>query len=263
MKPELIFCFVLALNFVLPAVAQAQFRYTTNSGSITITKYIGSGGVIIIPNTINGLSVTSIGPDAFMLCTNLSSVTIPNSVTSIGHNTFMYCDSLTNVTIPNSVTNIGDAAFLRCHGLSSITIPDSVTSIGKTAFAVCPRLTGITVDKLNSSYSSVAGVLFNKDQTALIQYHSGGKAGSYTIPDGVTTVGTNAFTGCSSLTNVVIPNSVINIGDGAFALCTNLTSVTMPNSVTNIGDFAFMGCPNVTIPKSATHVGNQTPPEGL
>ena len=116
---------------------------------------------------------------------------------------------------------------------------------------------------LNSSYSSVAGVLFNKNQTVLIQYHPGGKAGSYTIPDGVTNVGINAFTGCSSLTNVIIPKSVISIGDGAFALCTNLTSVTIPNSVTSIGDFAFMGCPNVTIPKSAAHVGNQTLPDGL
>ena len=100
----------------------------------------------------------------------------------------------------------------------------------------------ITVDALNSVYSSVDGVLFNKSQTTLIQY-PGGKAGSYTIPNSVTSIGDCAFDGCTSLTSVTIPNSVTSIGDCAFDYCTSLTSVTIPSSVTNIEGYAFVAAP--------------------
>ena len=94
------------------------------------------------------------------------------------------------------------------------------------------------MDALNSVYSSVDGVLFNKNQTTLIQC-PGGKAGSYTIPNSVTSIGDCAFVDCTSLTSVTIPNSVTSIGDEAFSGCTSLTNVTIPNSVTSIGDEAF------------------------
>ena len=101
------------------------------------------------------------------------------------------------------------------------------------------------MDALNSFYSSVDGVLFNKSQTTLIQC-PGGKAGSYTIPDSVTSIGDYAFASCTSLTSVTIPNSVTSIGDCAFYDCTSLTSVTIPNSVTSIGDWAFDYCTSLT-----------------
>ena len=113
------------------------------------------------------------------------------------------------------------------------------------------------MDALNSAYSSVDGVLFNKSQTTLIQY-PGGKAGSYTIPNSVTSIGFAAFAGCTSLTSVTIPNSVTSIGGYAFSGCTSLTSVTIPNSVTSIGDATFSGCTSltsVTIPNSVTSIG--------
>src|SRR4029453_14297274 len=86
---------------------------------------------------------------------------------------------------PLPVPSTGIAAFNGCTSLTSVTIPNSVTSIGVYAFSGCTSLSAITVEALNSFYSSIDGVLFNKSQTTLIQY-PGGKAGSYTIPNSVT-----------------------------------------------------------------------------
>jgi hypothetical protein len=170
----------------------------------------------------------------------VGSYTIPNSVTSIGDYAFASCSTLTSVTIPNSVTSIGNGAFGGCTSLTSATIGSGVTSIGFWAFSECSSLSAITVDALNSVYSSVAGVLFNKSQSTLVQY-PGGKAGSYAIPNSVTSIGDYAFASCSTLTSVTIPNSVTSIGNGAFEFC-DLSSVTIPNSVTNIRSGAFEYC---------------------
>ena len=195
---------------------------------------------VTIPN-----SVTSIGYRAFDDCSGLTSVTIGNSVTSIGDYAFYRCYSLASVSIGNSVTSIGDGAFSGCISLTSVTIPNSVTSIGNSAFDGCSSLTAINVAAGNANYSSVEGVLFNKDQTSLIRY-SGGKQGAYTIPNSVTSIGGSAFDDCSGLTSVTIPNSVTSIGNYAFEYCSGLTSVTIPNSVTSIGDGAFSGCSGLT-----------------
>ncbi|MBU4365925.1 MAG: leucine-rich repeat domain-containing protein [Verrucomicrobia bacterium] len=125
--------------------------------------------------------------------------------------------------------------------IPSIIDGKTVTDIGEKAFYSCSRLTAITVDTGNSVYSSVDGVLFNKSKTALIQC-PGGKAGSYTIPNNVTSIGDGAFYNCTGLTSVTIPNSVNCIGSEAFYSYTRLTSVTIPNSVTNIGNYAFYDC---------------------
>jgi hypothetical protein len=128
-----------------PAGAQAQFTFATNNGAITISRYTGSGGAVLIPGTANGLPVTSIGTNAFYFCTNLTSIVIPNSVTSIGTAAFYYCTSLTNVTIGNGVTSIGTATFDDCTSLTSITICNGVASIGTSAFWDCFNLTSVTI----------------------------------------------------------------------------------------------------------------------
>ena len=166
------------------------------------------------------------------------------------------------VTITNTinglpVTSIGNQAFQDCPSLTSVMIGTNVTSIGVLAFCDCHNLTAITVDGQNSVYSSVAGVLFNKSQTTLIQCPGSIIASSYTIPNGVTNIGLGAFSSCSSLTNVAIPNSVTSIGVSAFNACSSLASVTIPSSVTSIGAQAFRYCPltSVTIPASVTSIG--------
>jgi BspA type Leucine rich repeat region (6 copies) len=99
--------------------AEAQFDYTVQNGTITITGYYGSGGAVTIPATINGTNVTSIGENVFEFIFSLTSVTIPNSVTNIGSAAFVCCTSLTTVTIPNSVTSIEIDAFDGCTSLTS------------------------------------------------------------------------------------------------------------------------------------------------
>ena len=187
-------------------------------------------------------SVKTIGNSSFSNCSSLKSVTIPDSVTSIGNYTFSYCSSLKSVTIPDSVTTIGDEAFLFCRGLTSVEIPDSVTTIGDNVFNNCSSLTSIDVASGNLNYSSKDGVLFDKNKSKLIQYPIGNKRTEYTIPNSVKTIGSRAFSGCSSLTSVTIPNSVTTIRNFAFDNCNGLTSVTIPNSITSIGYSAFYDC---------------------
>ncbi|MGO9202011.1 MAG: leucine-rich repeat domain-containing protein, partial [Limisphaerales bacterium] len=182
--------------------------------------------------------------------------TIPSSVTSIGDDAFADCERLANITVPNSVTSIGNSAFNDCTSLTAFTIPSSVISIGGAAFGGSTMPVAITVNTNNPAYSSVNGVLFDKNQTTLIGY-PGGIGGSYTIPYGVLTISDWAFEG-SGVTSVTIANSVTSIGVEAFVACRRLTSVTIPDSVTSIWAGAFDSCTHltsVTIPSSVTNVG--------
>ncbi|MGO5082166.1 leucine-rich repeat protein, partial [Oscillospiraceae bacterium LCP25S3_E4] len=233
-------------------IGGSAFRGCTSLKSITVDKnnknYTSVNGVLFNKNKTEIL----VYPNA-----KSSSYVIPTSVKVIGASAFYGCTGLKSVTIPSSVKEIGRCAFEGCTGLTSVTIPSGVTVIGECAFSDCTGLKSITVDKNNKNYTSVDGVLFNKNKTEILIYPNA-KGSSYVIPSSVKKICNYAFDGCTGLKSVTIPNSVTEIGENAFMDCTGLTSVSIPSSVTEIGVCAFYGCTglkSVTIPNSVTEIG--------
>lgn len=247
-------CLLGAALLALPAVVHAQFIFTTNNGAITITQYTGPGGDVTIPDTVNGLPVTTVGQAAFYQVSSLTSVTFGTNVTTIANNAIFQCPSLASVTIPASVTNIGTGPMIDCKSLAAISVSPS-----------------------NSHYTNVDQVLFNSPQSSLIEF-PGGIGGSYTLPATVTNIG-QAFIG-NSLTTIsvsaantiftnlagvltdkrrtqlisypgsapgsyTVPSNIVTIVSAAFEYSAGVTGVTIGTNVTSIGLFAFYDCPNL------------------
>ena len=276
MKRFTLFLFSLILSVVFSTSASAYdvkidgICYNLNSENKTAEVTYGVenySGEVVIPSSITSegkeYTVSSIGYDAFGFCSDLTSVTIPNSVTSIGKGAFSDCRGLTSVDIPNSVTSIDVHAFSYCSGLTSVTIPNSVTSIGGSAFESCKGLTSITIPNSVTSigdcaFSGCSGlkdvIIVNNMFVHLPETYSG----HYSIPENISQIIGGAFYECKGLTSVTIPNSVTSIENSTFCRCSGLTSVTIPNSVTSIGTYAFYSCfglTSITIPNSVTSIG--------
>jgi hypothetical protein len=277
-----------------------EYIYREVNGEIDIYRYMGIENYTNIPTWINGKPVTTIGQEAFKDCTSLINITIP-SVTKIENNAFSNCKNLISVTIHGgNVTSIN--AFSRCSNLASITLGSGV--IGNIE-DICyifsnpspfgggfANLIEINVDSGNPAYSSEDGVLYNKNKTTLISCPQG-KAGAFTIGNGVTEIFVYAFTYCRSLTSINIPKSVTSIINSAFDYCDSLTAINVdagnnvytsqdgilytkgknvlsryppgktgssfiiPNSVNFIWNGAFATCYNltsITIPNSVTEI---------
>lgn len=226
----------LILMALLPKYASAYdaeidgifYNFTGNKATVTykdgawLNSYKGD---LVIPTSVTyegkTYDVTAIGDKAISNCSDLNSITIPESVTIIGYNAFYWSTGLTSINIPGSVKSIGNYAFYHCTSLKSVTISEGLTTIGVAAFWECSALTSIS------------------------------------IPNSVTSIGDGAFKGCSSLTSIVIPEGMERIRDDTFSGCYRLSSVTIPNGLRRIGIGAFQGCialTSITIPESVTTI---------
>ena len=258
----------VVLNKGIETIGFRAFKECINLENVTIpdsVKTIDTGAFarcyklkkIKIPD-----SVQSLGNGTFYKCINLTQVNIPNGVKTIpgyvsaqgyadetaAAGCFQDCRSIKNIIIPSSVSTIGESAFSGCTSLSSVFIGSGVKELDKRGFYGCDSLAEITVDEKNANYSSLDGVLFNKDKTNVIICPNG-KKGTYSLPNKVTKISSYAFCNCSGLTSVTIPNSVTSIEDYAFDDCTGLTNITIPESVTSISNGLygpmFDGCTNL------------------
>jgi hypothetical protein len=262
MKTGFLRC-IICILLALPVVGRAQFIFTTNAdNTLNVYQYTGSGGAVTVPDTTNGLRITTIGNDAFSLVSGLTSLTFGTNVASIGTNAVFQCVNLAGVSIPASVTNIGLGPFFDCQKLTvislnasnqdfivtngalfnkaltsliqfsgglagSFTISAIVTNVGEALIG--NSLTALAVNSTNAYYSSTNGVLFDKSQTYLIEY-PGGLAGAYTVPHSVTTIEGASFEYSMGVTSVTIDTNVTSIGYVAFYDSAGLTGISVSST---------------------------------
>ena len=206
---------LLSIVSVIDFSAFADTLTTGNCGDNVTYSFDESTGVL----TISGTGDMKQWPEydsPWCADTRIKTLIIDEGVTSIGDRAFQDCRNLSNVKLPNSLTLIYNDAFSNCTSLASVIIPDSVTSIGDDAFLGCISLKSIEISDNNKNYSSVDGVLFNKNKSVLVIYPAGKTDSVYSIPNSVTSIGNSAFSECTNLSNITITDSVISIGDLAF-----------------------------------------------
>ncbi len=225
--------------------------------------------------------IASVGAEAFYKCLNMRSITLPQSVLSIGDLAFYGCDKLKTIdidknnpayifengslitadgsellfhspkasgkeyTVPETVNKIDAQAFHGCKTLKKITLSAGVNEIGDGAFTGCTKLAEIAVPE-RSAYAFDNGMLFNSAQTELIFCAPANGNGDLSVPEGVTSIRSEAFSGCRTFTEIALPAGLQTVGDRAFSGCSGLTKITLPASLNEIGDGAFTGCTKLT-----------------
>ena len=201
----------------------SNYFYRNIAGTTIVYRYVGPGGVISVPSTINGFLVNEVGGSSgvpFLQDSNNITRTdpvgliIPNTVTNV---VSLGCLKLTNVVLPNSLKNIPSNLFSGASDLKSVTMPSTVTNIGAAAFSSCGSLSTISLSQNLKS------------------------------------IGSHAFFGCASLSNIVLPDSLTSIGPWALNNCPQLKSIVFPRNLVNIGASLFVGSTNL---KTVYFLGN-------
>ena len=259
-------------------------EYETANGMATITNYTGTSETLKIPAMIVGCQVTSIGAAVFRDCTELTSVTFPETLKTIEDNAFMGCTGLKTVTLSKSVVSVGAYAFSHCTGLTEMRFGNSTESIGTLAFFECSSLKtlvmpyGLTSIE-DDAFKNVTGVTVYGNRGSAAENFATQKGYKYvamwemykdTLENGLsykTVNGEAIITECDrSVTgSIVIPESidgypVTAIDEFAFSLCEKLEKVTIPDSVTTIGKMAFGYCSSlisITFPSNLLTIGEK------
>ena len=238
-------------------IGEYAFYSCVNLMSITISSNVTSIGSYAFTECTKLVNVTfeegsqlmSIGNYTFSGCSSLESIIIPNSLTSIGSYAFNGCTKLVNVTFEegSQLMSIGECAFKGCSALTHIEIPNSVMNIWVNAFSGCSLLESITLPFIGNQLDGIEnthfGYIFGASAYTS-QYSYVPKTLKEVIINGTSNISSYAFYNCSNLTDVRFEeeSQVTSIGSSAFEGCSSLTSITIPNSVTSIGSYAFNGC---------------------
>ncbi len=209
-------------------------------------------GDLIIPDSVeyegNTYTVVSILERAFIECSELTSVVIPNSITFIGESAFYGNSALVSAILPNRLTVIESSTFRNCHSLVSIALPDLLTTIKGHAFLSCESLPSITFP---NTLLSIATMAF---------FECTGLSGELMLPSSLQNIGSLCFYGCSGLSGVLtLPESLISMGENCFSQCLGLTGVEFPENLSSIPRYAFCGCTSLSgdliIPNLCTLIG--------
>ena len=243
-----------------------QFEYKIENGGAVITDYHGEQNILVIPSTLGGAPVTmvdsgldhknftkvvipegvdTIGERTFKGCYHLKEVVLPSTIREIGYYAFAFCTSLESIHIPEGVTSISWNTFNDCEKLSSISLPASLTELDPYAYGYCPPLREVILAPENATYMVKENAILSADGTTLVSYFSGSDNTSYTVPAGVITIGSYAFSNCLNLREVVVSEGVTKIEDGAFFYCDQLANISIPASVTDCAD-PFYYCNAIT-----------------
>lgn len=196
--------------------------------------------------------VVSIGSYAFANCQNLKNVHFGNKLTTIEMNAFQSCSSLNSIDLPESLTTLGTHVFRNCSNITTIRIPDALTSVSDNPFYFCDGLSSFTG---TNNMISEDGRCLVKNGTLASFATAGLEDQIYTIPEGVTSIGAQAFVK-ANFNSVIIPETVRSIGWAAFYSNTHLTTIDIPSSVTSMSSWVFNGCS--ALYKVTLH--NTTPP---
>ena len=281
---------ILSMLLVLTCWAQASaysfevdgIYYNKNGSNATVTyrdnNYNSYSGEVTIPSTVTfdgtTYTVTAIGDCAFMNCTNLKAIDIPEGVTIFGSSAFKNCASLESVIIPEGVTAISYQCFFGCSNLKELTIPASVTFINEgysggvstSAFYGCDALSTLTWNAVrcdsrgNMPTANIETVNIGDEVTLLPNYFvKDSKITHVEIPATVTNIGDYAFSGCTGLAEIAIPDNVTVLSHAVFDGCSNLATAKLPANATAIGDYAFQSCialTEIVMPESVASIGN-------
>jgi len=236
-------CEEKAVSYELLFTPAENFTYEINNGEVEITGYTGKASVVMIPAQIEGCPVTTIGNRAFLDCT-----------------------FLTDVQIPQSVTSIQTYAFDGCTGLETLVLPDDIPSFSKRPFdggiLLYCRRGSVTAGALEeygrfhlyldsdpeNPLTIVDGVVIDCDPAAV----------NVVVPQGVTAIGDKAFLLCGWLENITLPQGIVSIGNSAFDSCFSMKNIILPDGIETIGDMAFAGCEaieSIELPAGVKSIG--------
>ncbi len=230
-----------------------------NAADLKILKDMATKGKLTTIN-LSEVSITKIPDRMFQSCAVMTSMKLPQSLRTIGNEMFADCTNLNSITLPDSLVSLAGSAFNNCSSLPEITIPASVSGgLGFTTFCSgCKKLTKMTVAEGNTAYSSLDGVLYNKDKTIILRYPCGNPASLFSFPNTIAEVGVGAFEGCTYLASITMTENLRIIKNAAFKGCTALLSMNIPSMVTEVGGYAFENCNrlnSVTLPMFIPEIG--------